>query len=391
MRFSRDLLLLLSLFIVLVVATAFLGVHRANEEEARQTLLKYSSHSSNPGGTLALYNWLDAIGYHVQRIEESAFHIQDNTQLLFVFEPTETFDNTESQYVVNWVAQGNTLILAEGNQFAESGLLRALKVNLKSSSGQVLEAALQQPLVDGMPQPDARVDTYVALSPNRSDFVQYLSADGRPVLISFALGKGKVWLTSAPNLFTNENLKVPSNAALVLALIGSAGRGSHVAFDEYHLGLKGDGDNNSMLSLIYNTPWGWAFIYGAGVLFVYLILNGRRFGRVVPLPQQIVRRSASEYVVSMAQLFRRAGKRGMVLKHYRHSLKRRLGRPFHLNPDLPDDQFVNLIARLRGDIDLKALRSTLSALNRSEVTERELVNLAQQSVSLGERNSKLGA
>lgn len=388
MRFSRDLLLLLSLFVILIVATAFLGVRRADEEEARQTFLRYSSHSANPSGTLALYEWLDAIGYRVQRIENSAFNIEDDTHILFVFEPTETIDNAEAQYVMNWVAKGNTLILAEGNQFGESGLLQALKANLSSLNGQVSHAAIQQPLVDGMPSSNVQVNADTALSPNRSDFVQYLSAEGKPLLISFALGKGTVWLSSAPNLFTNDNLNVPANAALVPALLDSAGRRSYVAFDEYHLGIRSDDSKNSLLSLIYATPWGWGLIYAAGVLFLYLALNGRRFGRVIPLPQQIVKRSASEYVVSMAQLFRRAGKRGMIMNHYRHSLKRRLGRPFHLNPEIPDDQFVNLIARLRGDIDRDALQLILRSLIRSRVSERELVNLAQQAVTLGERNSK---
>jgi hypothetical protein len=87
----------------------------------------------------------------------------------------------------------------------------------------------------------------------------------------------------------------------------------------------------------------------------------------------------------MANLFRRANKRGMVLQHYRHSLKRRLGRPYHLNPELSDEGYVEMLTRLRPEIDRAELVRLLNSLRRADATEADLVKTIDQSVTFGTR------
>jgi hypothetical protein len=92
----------------------------------------------------------------------------------------------------------------------------------------------------------------------------------------------------------------------------------------------------------------------------------------------------------MAQLFRRGGKRAMALQHYRRSLKRSLGKPYHINPDLPDEQFVTIVTRVRPQLDREALSETLRALNQKQVSEKELVRFADQAVSLMKKRNGAG-
>jgi hypothetical protein len=160
-----------------------------------------------------------------------------------------------------------------------------------------------------------------------------------------------------------------------------------VAFDEFHHSLQDD-SGSPLLTVIYNTPWGWALLFSLLVIFGYLLLGGQRLGRVVPVQQTLARRTPSEYVVSMANLFRRAGKRGMVLQHYRQSLKKRLGRPFHLSPDLPDERFVELVTRMRPDLDGSELARILESLRRSELSEIELVRNVERSVKFGTKANR---
>ena len=98
----------------------------------------------------------------------------------------------------------------------------------------------------------------------------------------------------------------------------------------------------------------------------------------MPLPQDIARRSPAEYVYSTAQLFRRAGKRHMALNHYHRELKRSLGRPFRINADLPDEEFINELARFR-EIDRAELSRVLRALSRSDTSERALCKIGRRS------------
>jgi hypothetical protein len=117
------------------------------------------------------------------------------------------------------------------------------------------------------------------------------------------------------------------------------------------------------------------------VLFVGLVLSGRRFGRPVPLSRPGRRRAPLEHVVAVANLSRRAGHRRAVLEQYRGQLKRELGRRYRLNPTLPDDEYVAELAHFRPDLDTASLARLLARLRAPDVGEGEMVALAQQTAS----------
>ncbi|MGE5140267.1 MAG: hypothetical protein ACM3JD_12450, partial [Rudaea sp.] len=81
------------------------------------------------------------------------------------------------------------------------------------------------------------------------------------------------------------------------------------------------------------------------------------------------------------RLFRRGNKRAMALEHYRRHLKRRLARPYGINPELADEEFVEALSRQRENLDRPALLHALVALDTSGIDERGLVRLAAQAAS----------
>ncbi len=378
MRISRDLLVVVALFAALALFTIVPAMRRAEIEQAQTTFVPYSSHSAQPNGTLALQMWLDQIGFHTQRIENDTFNAPDQARVLFVFPPRQAFADFEVQALLRWVERGNTLIVASRSLSADDRLQRALQARIVPTTLSD-EAELEQPLSS----PTAvRVSTTSALALSRSDYVEYLSAGGSPLLVAFAQGKGKVFLTSAPFIFTNDGLRNDADAHLVRALLTDIPAGGLVAFDEFHLGYTGQ--QQTVQDLLYNRPWGWSIIFSLLLIFAYLSINGQRFGRVMPLPQEIARRSPAEYVQSMAQLFRRAGKRHMVMQHYHQQLKRSLGKPFRISATLPDDEFVDELSRYR-DVDRPELSKTLHALAQRDAGERALVKLAAAAIRLRRR------
>lgn len=382
-RLSRDLVLVLVLFAALVVMTAFAAYQRARTEQARESYIPYSTHSARPIGALALKLWLDAVGYKTAQVESQSFRIPDEARVLFVFAFADAIIERDALYILDWVERGNTLIVADTGFLRPNALFRALDIRQDRLDAGTVDARLTQPLVDA-PVNTVNVNTTVGLALERNDYIAYIDEEAKPLLARFSYGEGTVWVTSAPALLTNENLADQDNAAMVLGMLGTLPRGSVIAFDEYHLGYRAEGDA-SLQTLVYTSPWGWGVLYAFVVVFAYLALNGQRFGHVLPLPQSIARRSPSEYVVSMANLFRRANKRGMVLKHYRHSLKRRLGRPFHLSPDTPDARFVEMMARLRPEINIDQLKRLLLDLNRQDLAEAELVKVVEQATTFGKK------
>lgn len=333
---------------------------------------------------LALHNWLNTLGYRVRRIENQAFRIGDDVRLLFIISPTEAINRNEALYLLNWVERGNTLYFADNGFSANNGLLDELNVSISELDDRASTFALEQPLLDSTVS-QITGGTFWGLATTRDDYVPYLGSD-KPVLLRIARGQGTIWVTSDVSLLSNASLNDTDNAKLALGLLGTVPRGGVITFDEYHHGLKGD--EGTFANAVYNTPWGWGLIFALLLVFGYLVLNGKRFGRTIPVQRTLALRTPSEYVVSMANLFRRANKRGMVLQHYRHALKRRLGRAFHLNPELSDENYLEMITRMRPELDRAELARILNNLRRAETTEIDLVKSVENSVTFGQRIPK---
>jgi hypothetical protein len=383
---TRDVVFLVLLFTVLAGLTAYATARRVQAEEAAAgSRVPYSSHSATGNGMLALHNWLAAIGYRPQRIENRAFRVQDDVVLLFVVEPSEDITRDEALYLLNWVARGHTLYVAETGFGSGNALLAQLDVSLAARGGEQNGLRLTQPFVDAsMGTLDG--ESLRGLATNRDDSLAY--DNGKPpTLLRIAHGEGTLWLSSAPSLLSNENLANENNAKFVLGLVQTAPRGSVIAIDEYHHGLNETGEE-TFLAAMYVSPWGWALLFSILLVFGYLVVNGKRFGRTIPVQRALARRTPSEYVVSMANLFRRANKRGMVLQHYRHALKRRLGRPFHLSPELPDERYVELLTRMRPELDRVELTRVLDDLRRADANELDLVKSVERAVAYARPRSR---
>ena len=78
MRVSRDLILLLLVFAVLIGLTSYGAYSRARQEQESQLAIPYSTHSSDPTGALALKMWLEAEGFRTERIEYREFAVRDD-------------------------------------------------------------------------------------------------------------------------------------------------------------------------------------------------------------------------------------------------------------------------------------------------------------------------
>jgi hypothetical protein len=107
-------------------------------------------------------------------------------------------------------------------------------------------------------------------------------------------------------------------------------------------------------------------------------VGGRRFGKPVPLPEHIARRTTAEYIHALANLKRGAGRRQAVLAHYKDRLKRHLGHVYGVDPSLPDRPFVLELSAYRPELDKESLSRLLADLSRRDVSERDMVRLAEE-------------
>ncbi|MFV9505378.1 MAG: DUF4350 domain-containing protein [Oscillochloridaceae bacterium umkhey_bin13] len=338
----RDLLLLIGLLSLIVVLLAVSSSRSAADQRMVPT-----SHSAAPGGALALYRWLESLGYQVERLQYQRFAPPAGADLLVVLGPSERYNREEAEAVRAWVDAGGVLLVAEQRLGAFAGaqpLLAAfeLQVALDEADPPGLFAPVLQPVLGAPLATRLHVRQAAQLASERNDLAPLAGRTEAPVLVGMQHGAGYVFASAAVHPFTNLGLRDRENAAMVLNLLRRIPPGSRIVFDEVHHGFESE--DASLRTLLLGTPWGWATLYVTALGAGYLILTGRRMGRPVPLQAEAARRSSGEYLESMAGLWQRAGKRADLLAHYRHEVRRRLARAHGLAPDLDDAALVTAIA-----------------------------------------------
>lgn len=377
----RDVLILIGLFLVLVVFVV-LGPGRQQQGDPERP----TTHSSAEGGALALYTWTRALGYDSQRLEYRDFALDEDDDALVILAPSESISRAHVREMLEWVDGGGTLIFAaESGPFFNpaSALLDELMVDVAvySTTATIERAPPSQPVLDQPPTGEALYRSGHMLVPQRDDYVRIAGAGDALVVAGIKHGSGYIYLSATAYPLTNQGLRDSENAALALNLLRRLPPGGRIQFDEYHHGFF---EPPSTGATVLSSPWGWAIVYAAAVVALYLILSGRRFGRPVPLPEEVVRRSSAEYVESMADLFQRGGKRGYILGHYRAAFKRRLARPYGINPGLEDAEFVRELARARA-VDEPGLLALLARLRAGQIDEAALLRtVAEADAALAE-------
>ncbi|MGQ9926072.1 MAG: DUF4350 domain-containing protein [Chloroflexaceae bacterium] len=344
-----------------------------------------SSHASGPRGALALYRWIDALGYDVRRLQYSERFAPDpEAAVLIVLAPSERYTRDEATAVAEWVEQGGMLILADdrpGQLGGAASLFRAFEMELFVPLDNPLPepAPVLQPVFSAPPARAVVAGAPAALRTTRADAVPLAGASIAPLVLGLPYGTGYVFASAALHPFTNGGLDEGDNAAMVLNMLRRAPPGVRVVFDEYHHGFI---SQPSLRALLLGTPWGWAILYTALMLATYLAFTGRRFGRPVPLQAETARRSSAEYLESMAGLLRRAGRREALQEHYRASFKRRLAQASGLNPHLDDAAFLEALAAIAPERAERAgiLLTALAAPVASDAALLGLVAEADQMV-----------
>jgi len=369
---SRDTKFAIGILITLVLVTALAAV----QQKRQQQHPRLSSLSSAPDGALALKMWVKELQYNVDEQVLENFIPPKNVSILFMLEPLFPTES-EMQPIDDWVKAGGTLIVT-GEQYSMSLLLDHYQFafDYLPENG---SAANETPLFNSPAAFDLKnVKVRTVLQSERDDFVVLVAYQGKPVLVSFEQGKGRVILGTITEAFTNAGLKEAGNPELVLNVLALARGKGTVWFDEWHHGVRSGSEILGPSEFLRRTPVGHSLLFVAFVIFVVLFIQGRGFGRPVPLPQEIRRRGALEHVTGIANLSRRAAHRSAVMMQYHQQIKRKLGQRYRLDPGMDDKEYVDKLAGYNPALEKDELLNLLKRLKRKDISEAEMVHLAAE-------------
>jgi hypothetical protein len=356
----------------LMLLSIFMGARQDAQANAPPALTSYSNEAD---GARALALWLEELGYAVRRLRGLYFRLETDDCLLFVLSPQQSFSADEVRQLDDWVMQGGVLVLATEARGTDP-LLEHFELKLDSLYDLVEEAEPAQPLLLDPPWTEAQVRARRRLIAARDDVVIHVQAQGKPLLLSFEHGVGQVFVAATIFPFSNAGLRDAGNARLVHNLAAAcAPSGGRIVFDEFHHGYQTE---RTLTTWLRTSAQGRSLIYATLVIFVYLVVGGRRLGRPAPLTQATARRAPVEHIQAMANLFRRGGKRAAILRHYHQRLKRGLAQAHRLDPTLNDSDFVAQLSALYPGLDHAALLKLLRETNQAQVSEGDLIRLAKE-------------
>ncbi len=368
---SRDARLVIGIIVLLVAIIAFAAIQQRTEEQYP----RLSTLSSAPDGARALKLWVKELRYNVNEQVLGSFAPPKDASIVFMLEsisPTEGEMNALDQ----WVEEGGTVI-AIGGQYGMFSLIDHYNFSFGYLPNNAGTPSNETPLLDSPSALDLKnTKVGIALVSERNDYVVLISQENQPVLVSFEQGKGRVILGTITEAFTNAGLKEDGNPELVLNVLALAKNKGAVWFDEWHHGVQSGEQILGPTEFLRRTPVGRALLFITFTVFLVFFMQGRGFGRAVPLPQEINRRGALEHVTGIANLSRRAGHRSAVMVHYHDQIKRKLGQRYRLDPGVDDEEYVNTLAGYNPSLDKNELLNLLKRLKRTNISESEMVHLA---------------
>ena len=368
---SRDAKLGIGILILLVIVT----VLAATQKQTEQEYPRLSTQSSAPDGAMALKLWVEALEYPVYDDALEKFSPPPNTSIVFMLEPSFPTE-AEMTSINKWVEAGGTLILI-GERYGTYSAMDHYDFffDFQPNGDDALKFETPLLLSPSALTPNES-KTRVVLGSERDDYVVLMTNQGSPVLVSFELGKGRVILGTVTDQFTNAGLKQTGNPELVLNILGLARNKGMVWFDEWHHGVQSGAQILGPSEFLRRTPVGRALVFVALAVLIVLFMQGRGFGRPVPLPHELKRRGAMEHVTGIANLSRRAAHRSAVMMNYHQQIKRKLGQRYRLDPGMDDAQYVNALAGYNASINKDELLDLLKRLKRKNISEAEMVRLA---------------
>jgi hypothetical protein len=300
--------------VILTLVVLVVGTPAPNQDDDP------SSRVAGKAGTLALYNWLNKLGFGVHRI--SGQFDTSGTDALFIVDPRTPISEAEADTVIQSVTNGADLVLAvspESEPSAEALLIR-LRVDLGAA----------RPAGDSVPDQPIDVGGRVHHVPMAAGssilpapyLTPLLTQAGELTAVAEQVsGGGRAYVLASAFPLSNDGLRDADSSTLVLSMLERA-RGGSIGFDEFHHGEETVTPDGAVA--IFQSPLGLALLLGVASVVVFLAMSGRRLGHPLEGHDTALVPTTASYIEAMAGLYSRSGDRGAVATRYAEELRQRL-------------------------------------------------------------------
>ncbi len=313
-----------------------------------------SSLNAKPIGAKAVYLLLSRLGYRADRLESGWRSLTGDDGLAIIIEPiAEGRSPSQAEILAlrTWIEKGGTAL------YSVTSPPRPLDPNDPLAGDLAIIAGSPAPETVDVPPSESpllhnihriTVNCPVRLEPQKVAGYRVLASDDSGALIAVkTIGKGRLIVVADADLTANNAILNEDNVQFVVnvatAAIGSSGK--NILFDEYHHGAGFEGnEGDSGQSILANTPMPIRLTLLHLVALTGLIVyNGnRRFGAPRRMASTAPRLS-TDYIRSMARLYRRSRSADLALISIFTGFRRELTQRLDLPPNASNERIVDLV------------------------------------------------
>lgn len=318
--------------VLLVGLAVYLLVSTISQKPVEDPLERPSTYFTDKTGVRASLLLLEkALGPGaVRQIKEPLWTVDyplyGGPSTLIVASPTVPLQALEADEMERWVEGGGQLVL-----FLEEEWIVEETVPMLARFGLNIEAEEGSPRtlsLDNSPF-SLRVENTTSCT---GEFEPFLTSGKETLAISKEVGEGRVIVFADSSVISNQSLGQADNAVWLVRLVEEWGHGT-VAFDEFHHGFGARTGFLGLLKSFLLSPWGMPFLYLGLLGLVYLVVLRRRLGRPVHLEQD-ARRDPELLIKARAGLLRTASNYHLAVDRLcgelAHQMRDMSGRPANL-------------------------------------------------------------
>ncbi len=332
-----------------------------------------------PGYGTALYQILQKLKFRVAEISAEYPANLDKYDVLFLHGLSKAPTETEVRGIQNFVNTGGTLIVAGDNEvLADLYLAYGLELQKLTKRMIFSQRLPEEALFRENPVAEIRTATDKAIEPFGREAAVLYARENDAAIVTLQDGEGRAYFIASDYIFTRDGLRYGGNAAFLYNLMSTLPRNAHIGLAERMYYTLETQPPNPFMALVFRTPGGLAAVYICLMLFVFLVLRGRRFGSPLDA-QEKNRRLSSEYVHAMTALYQKGNTRMDIVRHIRDKFKTDLATRWRVNPNVDIDTFLETLTS-RGAIDEdNQLTNLIVDLEAStHISEAQLRDLAHR-------------
>jgi hypothetical protein len=297
-----------------------------------------STYSVASNGGKVYYLLLRKLGYKVERLGNHLLGLRENASMVIILSPQASFSEKEVAWSRDYVSSGGSLLICDDE---DNEILRAFGVipyKVSSSGGAEEVVPIPSHVTGGAQKVLLYSSTRLKFKSPPGCSKEIILVDEKGVIMAeVRRGRGRIIVSSAPEVFSNDLLKKADNSLLAVNCVSTFYGGKPVYIDEYHHGFR---DRESIFQSA-GEPAKYLLFQILCLVFFVFHAAGKQFQTPLPFMSE-EKRHAKDFVNAMAALYQRAEARAGALSILYKNCRKNMARSLGLSLEIDNEQLARL-------------------------------------------------